>query len=55
MNRPLRIIPIPRKEPDLKLLAQALIALVEERRQKEDQEAKPSAEAQPTQSKGAAP
>lgn len=37
MNRPLRIIPIPRKEPDLKLLAQALIALVEERRAKEQE------------------
>ena len=34
-DRTLRIIPIPRKEPDLKLLAQALIALVEEQRQKQ--------------------
>ena len=38
MNRRLRIIPIPRKEPDLRLLAQALIALVEEQRQKQPQE-----------------
>jgi hypothetical protein len=41
MNRPLRIIPIPRKEPDLKLLAQALIALVEERRAREQETEKP--------------
>lgn len=39
-DRTIRIIPIRRKQPDLKLLAQALIALVEEQRQKE-QETKP--------------
>ena len=37
MKHRLRIIPIPRKEPDLKLLAQALIALVEEQRQKQQE------------------
>jgi hypothetical protein len=41
MNRRLRIIPIPRKEPDLKLLAQALIALVEEQRAAEPKAPKP--------------
>ncbi len=41
MNRRLRIIPIPRKEPDLQLLAQALIALVYERREKQKQAARP--------------
>jgi hypothetical protein len=39
MNRRLRIIPVPRKEPDLKLLAQALIALVEQQRQKQEADA----------------
>jgi hypothetical protein len=37
-DRPLRIIPVPRKEPDLKLLAQALIALVYEQREKQQQQ-----------------
>ncbi len=37
-HRPLRIIPIPREQPDLKLLAQALLALVAEQRQKRAQE-----------------
>jgi hypothetical protein len=41
MNRRLRIIAIPRKEPDLKLLAQALIALVEEQRAAQAEAAKP--------------
>jgi hypothetical protein len=33
-ERVLRVIPIPRAEPDLKLVAQALLAIVEEQRQK---------------------
>ena len=44
MKRPFRIIPIPRKEPDLKLLAQALIALVDEQRQRGEQEDQPGTE-----------
>jgi hypothetical protein len=32
MNRRIRIIPIPRKEPDLNLLAEALIELEEDQR-----------------------
>jgi hypothetical protein len=40
-HRPLRIIPIPRDEPDLQLLAQALIALVREQREKQQQSPKP--------------
>ncbi len=41
MNRRLRIIPIHRDNPDLKLLAQALIALVQEQRDQQPPPVRP--------------
>jgi hypothetical protein len=42
MNRRIRIIPIRKDKPDLRLLAKALIALVEEQRAKQQSPGKPA-------------
>jgi hypothetical protein len=41
MNRRIRIIPIRKEKPDLRLLAKALIALVEEQRAQQQPPGKP--------------